>query len=221
MERPNRFIAVCLLDSEQIQAHVRNTGRCAELLVRGARVFLEKSANPNRKTAYSLIAVYKGDMLVNNMDSQAPNKIALEAFRNGKLALPPGAVDVASEKRCGDSRIDLMFVGRDREPVGFCEVKGVTLERDGTAYFPDAPTQRGVKHIKELEKAAQRGLFAEVLFVIQLKGCCRMKPNDRTHRAFGDAMREAERVMFAAYDCVVKEDSIALDREIAIELTEE
>ena len=100
-------------------------------------------------------------------------------------------------------------------------MKGVTLERDGTAYFPDAPTERGIKHIKELEMAAQRGLFAEVLFVIQLKGCCRMKPNDKTHRAFGDAMREAERVMFAAYDCVVDENSIVLDRKIPIELTEE
>ena len=187
LSRPNRFIALVEVGGETVVAHVKNTGRCKELLVPGVKVWLEESANPARKTLYDLIAVEKGSLLI-NMDAQAPNKVFAEWARSGVL---PGLTLLRPETTWGSSRFD--FYWESAAEKGFVEVKGVTLERDGGAYFPDAPTERGVKHLKELTAARQQGYQAAVCFVIQMKGVDFFSPNDETHPEFGDTLRMAAR----------------------------
>lgn len=211
LRRPNRFVAQ-VETAEGVQTvHVKNTGRCRELLVPGAAVYLEKSENPSRKTAYDLIAVEKGDLLV-NMDAQAPNRVFAE-WVSGKL--PEGAI-LRREYTYGDSRLDF----RVESPHGCCliEVKGVTLEEGGAARFPDAPTERGVKHIRELQRAAEAGLGAVLFFVVQMEGTRSVAPNDDTHPAFGEALREAAAhgVQVCAWDCAVTPDSLAIRREVPV-----
>ena len=189
LERPNRFIAHVELDGSVVKAHVKNTGRCRELLVPGAVVYVEdfEGRMGSRKLQYSLIAVEKQNILI-NMDSQAPNKVTAEALQNGHLKFPgmDELVELRGEYTYGDSRID--FYGKDCCGKEFLlEVKGVTLEENGVARFPDAPTQRGVKHVEELIRAHEAGFEAGILFVIQMKGARRMEPNWRTHEAFGEA----------------------------------
>ena len=222
-ERPNRFIAHCDIAGEQVVAHVKNTGKCRELLVPGTTVYLEHHDNPKRKTAYSLIAVKKGERLI-NMDSQVPNKVCIDALKSGKLVLP-GIENtltlIKGEHTYGNSRFDVYVEAGDTK--AFIEVKGVTLEMDGHVRFPDAPTERGIKHIKELMTAAKDGYKAYILFVIQMKDVLSFGPNDVTHKAFGDALREAAQqdVTLLAYDAHVSECSIELGDAVAIVLDEE
>lgn len=218
LSRPNRFIAKVLIDGKEETVHVKNTGRCKELLIPGVTVYLYVSDNPLRKTKYDLIAVEKkrdgkAPLLV-NMDSQVPNTVAHEWLRNCGL-FSENAV-FRREVTYGKSRFD--FYIEDGERKAFLEVKGVTLENDGVASFPDAPTERGVKHINELCGCVQNGYEGYVLFVIQMKEISVMTPNDITHKAFGDALRAAEKlgVKILAVDCVVTPDSITGDKPVEV-----
>lgn len=213
LERPNRFIARVETARGVETAHVKNTGRCRELLVPGAPVFLAAAENANRKTAWDLVAVQKGDMLV-NMDSQAANLAAGEALPR----LFPGISALRPETVYGDSRLD--FYARGSGWDLYVEVKGCTLEEDGTALFPDAPTERGIKHLQELERCVREGHRAALLIVIQMKGPLCFRPNRRTHPAFADALiRAHERgVQALAYDCLVTPDSLTLDQPVPVML---
>ena len=212
--RPNRFIAHIDIDGRETVCHVKNTGRCKELLTPGAQVFCEKSLNPNRKTAYDLIAVQKGDRLI-NMDSQAPNAAAKTWLLNGGL----GEIqDLKPESFHGDSRFDFSFT-KDGMPC-LLEVKGVTLETDGVCAFPDAPTTRGAKHLSSLTQAAKDGYGAYVLFVIQMENVQYLHPNDVTDPAFGQALREAAAagVKILAMDCLVTPDTMTINNPVEIRL---
>lgn len=218
LTRPNRFVAHVEIDGVAEVCHVKNTGRCKELLVQGATVFLEVASNPARKTKYDLIGVKKGDLMI-NMDSQAPNKAVGEWLAAGNLF--SDATLIKSEKTYGKSRFDF-YVETPQDKI-FLEVKGVTLEEDGVVRFPDAPTERGVKHIEELIACIEDGYKAYILFVIQMKGMKYFEPNDRTHPAFGDALRKASQagVKVLAYDCLVTEDELLIDAPVEIRLTSE
>lgn len=221
LSRPNRFVAQVCLDGTLHTVHVKNTGRCRELLVPGATVYLETSDNPVRKTKYDLIAVEKqrpgpaGPLLV-NMDAQAPNQVFREwaeqgRFRTDLTLLQP-------ERKWGASRFDFYFeAGRHK---GFVEVKGVTLEEDGCARFPDAPTERGVKHLKELIACQGEGYEAYVCFVIQMAGMRMFCPNDATHPAFGAALRQAAAagVKVLAQECRVTPDCLELAGPVSMVL---
>lgn len=215
LTRPNRFIANVEIDSKTETVHVKNTGRCRELLIPNATVFLEKSDNPLRKTQYDLVAVYKDNLLI-NMDSQIPNDVAFEWLKNGNLFSKNAKI--RREVTHNKSRFDFYIEDGDRKV--FLEVKGCTLEQDGIAMFPDAPTERGVKHIEELIGCLEEGFEAYILFVIQMKGVKVFKPNDNTHKAFGDALRKAYEsgVRILAYDSIVTPNSIRIDKEVPIEL---
>ncbi len=220
IERPNRFIAYAEIDGKMEKAHVKNTGRCKELLLPGASVYLEVADNPERKTKYDLIAVEKfregKEPLLINMDSQAPNNAAEEWLKKGNL-FSENAV-VKREVRYGKSRFD--FYIEDGERKAFLEVKGVTLEENGLALFPDAPTERGVKHIKELLSCMDEGYEAYILFVIQMKEMHAFSPNDKTHPDFGRALREAVDggVKVLAVDCKAGTDYMELDNYIEVKL---
>ena len=216
--RPNRFIAEVMIDGARETVHVKNTGRCRELLTEGCTVYLEESDNPGRKTKYDLVAVEKlrsglPPLLV-NMDSQIPNSAAEEWLRKGGLFSEQAVI--RREYTYGDSRFDFRI--DDCGKTSFLEVKGVTLEFDGIAYFPDAPTERGVKHIRELIRAKKEGYGAYLLFVVQMKEIRELRPNIVTHREFGEALAEAERagVELLAYDCIVTPDSIVIDKPVNI-----
>ncbi len=235
LERPNRFIAMVEIGGQMEACHVKNTGRCRELLLPGAKVWLEKSQNPNRNTAYDLVTVQKGEALI-NMDSQAPNKVVLEWLQENSLphksaevpvclgapgmrqaagGLFPGITYVKPECKYGSSRFDFYVEAGACRKI-FIEVKGVTLEEDGIARFPDAPTERGVKHLLELGRAVQEGYEGVVLFVIQMEGVRRFEPNDRTHPQFGEALRQVSEagVRILAYGCQVWEGGIVLGQAV-------
>ncbi len=214
LARPNRFIAQVELAGHIETVHVKNTGRCKELLLPGATVYLERSQNPERKTKYDLIAVEKGELLI-NMDAQAPNRVFGEWAAAGGI---PGLKLLRPETTWGSSRFDFYY--ETAQDKGFVEVKGVTLEIDGGAFFPDAPTERGVKHLHELIAARQQGYRAAVCFVIQMKGVEFFSPNDTTHPAFGQALREAAKagVEVWAYDCAVTPDSLVLADPVPVRL---
>lgn len=215
LKRPNRFIAHVEIDKRVEVCHVKNTGRCRELLVPGIPVFLEKSSNPNRKTQYDLIAVKKGNRLI-NMDSQIPNKVVEEWLLKGNL-FGEGAV-VKREVTYGNSRFDLYIETPDKKC--FMEIKGVTLEEDGVVRFPDAPTQRGVKHVKELCRCIEDGYQAYIMFVIQMEDVRYFEPNEATHPEFGEALREAQKagVHILAYACDVRKDLINLSKPVRVYL---
>lgn len=216
LSRPNRFAARVLLDGAEEVVHVKNTGRCRELLLPGARVYLALGDNPQRKTRYDLIAVEKGPLLV-NMDSQATNRVFGEwagagHFRAGLTLLRPETV-------WGNSRFD--FYWEDASGCrGFVEVKGVTLEEKGHARFPDAPTLRGVKHLEELARCRAEGCEAAVCFVLQMGGMKDFAPNDVTHPAFGDALRRAAAggVNVLAMECAVTPDSLIITHPVPVRL---
>lgn len=212
LERPNRFIAHVLLDGVSTVCHVKNTGRCRELLVPGARVILSRGTNPLRKTAYDLVSVYKGERLI-NMDSQAPNAIAAEYLPR----LFPDLTELKQEVRCGDSRFDFYGV-RDGRSF-YLEVKGVTLELDGRVYFPDAPTMRGAKHLRELAKLKLSGTDAHVLFIVQMQDVISLQANRETDPAFADALLAAKEagVGIHAVDCLVTPTSVLANEPIPIE----
>lgn len=215
LSRPNRFVARVEAEGEELVCHVKNTGRCRELLVPGATVWLEESPNPSRKTKFDLVAVEKGDRLI-NMDAQAPNKVfgewaAAGGFREGLTLLRP-------ETTYGSSRFD--FYWESSKSRGFVEVKGVTLEEDGIVRFPDAPTLRGVKHLDELVKARKAGYEAAVCFVIQMEDVRWFAPNDETHPEFGQALRRAAQagVGILAMDCAVTPQSLTIGKSVPIRL---
>ncbi len=214
LSRPNRFIAHIEIDGQDTVCHVKNTGRCRELLTAGANVWCEKSDNPERKTQYDLIAVQKGSRLI-NMDSQAPNKAAQEWLSGGGL----GEIEnLRAETTYGNSRFDFSFEKGGKRC--FLEVKGVTLENGGICAFPDAPTERGAKHLKELTALAKEGFGAYVLFVIQMTDVRYLHPNDGTDPAFGAALREAAKagVQILAMDCLITPDSMTLQNPVEVKL---
>ncbi len=234
LQRPNRFLAHCDLEGDTVIAHVKNTGRCRELLVPGVNVWLQdhRKEAKQRKTAFSLIAVEKqtesGAVLI-NMDSQAPNKIAEEALLNGSIKLPLNEgeeiLSIRREVTFGDSRFDLQI--KTNQKLWYVEVKGVTLEDTvqgfRTARFPDAPTERGAKHIHELISAKAEGHGAAVLFIIQLPDVDEFRPNWRTHADFGFALQQAKAagVEVLAYDCKVKVGEVTAAKEVAVNLSSE
>lgn len=212
--RPNRFIAHIEIDGKEEVCHVKNTGRCRELLPPGARVWCLDAASPARKTRYDLIAVQKGHRLI-NMDSQAPNIAAKQWLEAGGL----GPIEALKpESRHGDSRYDFSFIKDGK--LCFLEVKGVTLETDGVCAFPDAPTLRGVKHLRGLTQLAREGFGAYVLFVIQMTDVAYLHPNDATDPAFGAALREAANagVQILAMDCTVTPDTMVLKNPVEVKL---
>lgn len=218
LSRPNRFIAVVEIDGREERVHVKNTGRCKELLEPGNKVYLEKSGNPARKTAYDLIAVEKkipgGTRLV-NMDSMAPNRAAGEWLATGAL----GKIEnLRAEAIIGDSRFD--FAGEQDGRKVVIEVKGCTLEEGGIARFPDAPTERGVKHVRGLIELAKQGCRCIVLIIIQMKGAHLFRPNWATHSEFGFALREAAAagVEIMAVDCEVRPGFVKIDQVVHVEL---
>ena len=236
ISRPNRFIAHVETENRTVVCHVKNTGRCRELLIPGVTVILEfhpDAVLSGRKTEYDLIGVYKNGLLI-NMDSQAPNKAAWEwlvSLGGGQYTeknhYPLGSYvpfDIRREVTHGDSRFDLAFSLRNRDTKAvspaFMEVKGVTLEENGLALFPDAPTKRGIKHLKGLIRAHEEGYEAYVLFVIQMKGILGFTPNDITHPAFGETLRQAREagVHVLAYDCLVNPDTMTVDSPVKVML---
>ena len=254
IDRPNRFVAEVEIDAADaalcskeaecqrvkadrqtelgkprqiVRVHVKNTGRCRELLVPGATVWLEDFTDRmgTRKLAYSLIGVEKqteNGILKINMDSQAPNKVVREALENGKIK-PEGMgklTVIQPEKTFGSSRFDL-YIEDEEGRKGYIEVKGVTLEERGTACFPDAPTERGVKHIRELMEVRRSGMGAWIIFVVQMRNVWKMKPNDVTHKAFGDVLRRAaeEGIHVLAFSCEVTEERLEICEEIPVDLT--
>ena len=219
LARPNRFIAKVLVEGREETVHVKNTGRCKELLVPGATVYLERSDNPERKTLYDLVTVEKatpvGVRLV-NMDSQAPNKLFEEWAQGGHFV--PNLTLLRPETTWGSSRFDFYWEAGERK--GFVEVKGCTLEREGWTYFPDAPTLRGVKHLEELIRAKAEGYEAAVCFVIQMADVDGFSPNDATHPEFGAALRKAAQagVEILACACEVKVGEVYITSEVPIRL---
>ena len=212
--RPNRFIAEVLIDGEMKICHVKNTGRCRELLTDGARVILSCADNSARKTEYDLVAVYKGDQLI-NIDSQAPNAVFGEWLRDGGIE---GATLIKPECFYKNSRFDFYVEVGERRI--FIEVKGVTLEADGVVRFPDAPTERGTKHLRELADAVENGYEAWVCFIIQMASCKYFTPNDQTDKRFADTLRGAAGagVWVRAMNCFVAENELKVIGDIPVEL---
>ena len=212
MSRPNRFVAYAEIDGRIEKCHVKNTGRCGELLTEGCTVYLERAANPERKTRFDLVAVQKGQRLI-NMDSYAPNLAAGEflpkLFPNG---------NIRAEFTCGDSRFDF-YIEENNQKI-LLEVKGVTLENDGVVMFPDAPTERGIKHLNGLMKCAEEGYKAYIMFVIQMKDVRYFTPNYETHPEFGETLKKASEhgVDILAYDCIVTPESMEINRKLEVRL---
>ncbi len=215
--RPNRFIAYVTISGQREKVHVKNTGRCKELLLPGAEVYLEKSTNSHRSTAYDLVAVKKGERMI-NMDSQAPNKAVGEWLKKGELF--ENIRQIKPEMCFGNSRIDFYIENGDDKIL--MEVKGVTLERDGVVLFPDAPSERAVKHVKELTAAVKAGYQAYIMLVVQMEKVAYFMPNKETQPAFADALLEARKagVKIVAYDCHVEADRMELQKEIPVKLSE-
>ena len=214
LKRPNRFIAHIEIAGKEEICHVKNTGRCKELLPQGAKVWCQQFNDPKRKTQFDLITVEKGHRLI-NMDSQAPNKAAMEWLQAGGL----GKIEnLRPESRWGDSRFDFYFE-KDGQPC-YLEVKGVTLENDGVCAFPDAPTQRGAKHLRELTALAEQGFGAYVLFVIQMEDVKYLHPNDATDPAFGQALRQAHAagVQVLAMCCHISCDTMDISHPVPVQL---
>lgn len=219
LERPNRFVAFVTIEGKTHRVHVKNTGRCRELLLPGSRVFLSKSDNPNRKTVYDLIAVIKeepfgkkeADPILVNIDSQAPNTAFGEYVRAGYFL--PEVKNVRGEFTYGNSRLDFYVETQEREIL--CEIKGVTLEENGVALFPDAPTERGIKHLMELIRGVKEGYDAYAVFVIQMKGVHAFSPHDGMHPEFGEAAREAKNngVKLLALECDVTPERLFLPKD--------
>jgi sugar fermentation stimulation protein A len=219
VSRPNRFIAVCRIDGREEVCHVKNTGRCRELLTQGCRVYLTKSDNPSRKTAYDLVATDKGGILI-NMDSQAPNKAVFEWLSQTE---PFGSdMEIHPERKYGNSRIDFYLKSKKTDRQIFLEVKGCTLEKDGVVMFPDAPTERGVKHVRELSNCVspEKGVEAVVFILVQMENVKYFTPNYETHPEFGEALKEAQKkgVTLLCYDSRVTPDSITVGKPVEIRL---
>ena len=213
ISRPNRFIAHIEIDGKVEIAHVKNTGRCAELFVPDAHIFVEECDNTNRKTKYDIIGVKKGNKII-NIDSQVPNKVFGEYVADGKFL--DNVIYVKPETTYKNSRFDF-YIETENEKI-FVEVKGVTLEENGIARFPDAPTERGVKHINELVDAVKNGYNAYIVFVIQMKEISHFEPNRNMHKEFADALLYAHKngVNILALDCIVGADSLCIDKNVDV-----
>lgn len=211
VSRPNRFIAKVEIDGCEETVHVKNTGRCREILVPGAEVVLEDSGNPSRKTRYDLIAAYKGGNLI-NIDSQSPNRAFGEFIESSGIFGDDPII--RPEHTHGDSRFDFYIESGDRRI--FVEVKGVTREFDGICMFPDAPTERGLKHIRGLQRCVEEGYEAYIALIVQMKGMREFVPDYGIHPEFGEEMEKAESmgVGVLVYDCLVTEDSITVDSPV-------
>ncbi len=216
-KRHNRFIAEVSINEKTERVHVKNTGRCKELLISGVEVLLEHVNRPNRKTNYSLIAVNKNGNWI-NIDSQAPNQVVYEGIQSRKIADFGEVTYLKRETTFQSSRFDFYY--ENEKEKGFIEVKGVTLEKDGVAMFPDAPTTRGTKHVRELIDATQEGYAATVLFVVQMKGCSVFRPNVEMDPAFTEALIEAKEkgVRIFVYDCIVSEDTLTIDQPVPLKI---
>ena len=213
ISRPNRFIAYCEVEGKKETCHVKNTGRCKELLIPGVKVLLEKSDNEKRKTPFDLVSVYKGERLI-NMDSMAPNKVFGEFVSEGKFI--EKVHKIKPEYTYGNSRIDFYIETENKKILA--EVKGVTLEIENAVYFPDAPTERGVKHIEELMKAKEDGFEVYIIFVTQMKGVKFFSPNRNTHPEFAEKLIEAKNkgVNIKCYECEVKVGEVNITSEIPV-----
>lgn len=220
IKRPNRFIAHCIVNGKEEIVHVKNTGKCKELLIEGCTVYLQEHDNPNRKTKYSLISVVKGNRLI-NMDSQIPNKVAYEALINKKIVLPgldEEIITIKPEKTYKSSRFDIYIETKSKK--AFVEIKGVTLEEDGVVLFPDAKTDRGVKHVCELIEASRDGYLSYILFIVQMDNVKYFTPNIKMHPEFGEVLKKANLsgVHIISYNCNVSETSISIKEEIKVML---
>lgn len=213
IERPNRFIAYCEINGKTEVCHVKNTGRCKELLIPGVTVYVQEANSPTRKTKYDLISVVKGDRLI-NIDSQAPNKVFYEWAISGKFL--PDITLIKPESVFQNSRFDFYIETENKK--AFVEVKGVTLEEKGVVMFPDAPTERGVKHIEELIQAKKQGYEAFIVFIVQMESVNYFTPNIKTHKTFADKLKEANKygVKVICYDCKVSENSLSVNDRINI-----
>lgn len=216
VRRPNRFQGYVVIDGQEELVHVPNTGRCREILIPGCKVLIRSEDGKNRKTRFSLIAGYKGDKLI-NIDSQVPNKIVEEALYNKKIKGLEEYTEISREKTFGNSRFDFKLTNNEGSEY-YLEVKGVTLEEDGHSMFPDAPTERGRKHLLELIEVKNSGRDAGVIFLIQMDNIITFSPHDKMDRAFADALRFAEvnGVDIFAYQCNVGEDFIELTTPVKI-----
>lgn len=215
LERPNRFIAKVLIEGQLETVHVKNTGRCKEILIKGTKIFLQKSNNPNRKTKYSLISAYKDKLLI-NIDSQVPNDVVYEAILRHKIPELQHLHVVKREQKYKNSRFDMYFEGENRK--GFVEVKGVTLEKEGLAMFPDAPTERGTKHVKELIDAMKEGYEGYVFLLIQMAGINKFVPNVMTDPKFSAALKQAKDagIHILCYNCYVTDDAIEIGHQAEV-----
>lgn len=213
INRPNRFIANVDIDGITETVHVKNTGRCGEILIKGASVLLEESLNLKRKTRYSLVAAYKGNTLI-NIDSQAPNHVVYEAILQNKIEAFKNIISLKKEVTFGKSRFDLYF--EKESAKGFIEVKGVTLEKDGVAMFPDAPTVRGTRHILEMTDAVNNNYKGYILFLVQLKGVKYFTPNKEMDPEFAAALKKAKNkgVEILVYDSIVRKDRIEIGEPV-------
>jgi sugar fermentation stimulation protein A len=217
LERPNRFIAKVIINGNEETVHVKNTGRCREILKPGTEVILEEYDNENRKTKCSLIAAYKGNMLI-NIDSQIPNAVVSDAIRNYEIEEFRDVVSLKREVSFKSSRFDIYCEGNNRKI--FIEVKGVTLEKDGTAMFPDAPTQRGLKHVMELKEAVRMGYEGFIIFLVQMEGVNCFTPNYEMDIDFSKGLKKAQKggVKILAFNSIVNEDEIELGERINVRL---
>lgn len=217
IKRVNRFIAHVSINHQLEVVHVKNTGRCKELFIEGRKIYLQKSNNPNRKTKYSLISIYKGDELI-NIDSQVPNQVIYESIEQGLIADFDGLKLLKREKTYGNSRFDLYYETETRK--GFIEVKGVTLEVDGLARFPDAPTTRGTKHVRELIEGQNDGYTNYIVLLIQMENVHLFTPNQDTDPDFASALKDAIQsgVTVKCYSSIITKNSIVLHKEIALQI---
>lgn len=217
INRPNRFNAKVLFENEEIIVHVPNTGRCREILKEGTKVYLREELNPTRKTKFDLIAAVKDNILI-NIDSQIPNKVVNEALINKKIKGLEKYVNIEKEKTFGKSRFDFKLSTEDNSEMYYLEIKGVTLEKDGKSKFPDAPTERGAKHLLELIEAKKEGYGAGVLFLIQIENVFSFEPNIETDPEFTSALKLAKEnnVDIMAYNCKVEKESIEIKNIVEI-----
>ncbi|NLY77275.1 MAG: DNA/RNA nuclease SfsA [Tissierellia bacterium] len=215
INRLNRFIAHVLIDGKVEEVHVKNTGRCKEILTEGTKVYLQKSDNPNRKTKYSLISAYKGPVLI-NIDSQIPNEIVYKSINSNRIPELRNVDLLKKEVKYNNSRFDLYY--EKKELKGFIEVKGVTLEIDGVSMFPDAPTERGTKHVLEMIEAKEKGYDNYIFFLIQMPDIQYFKPNEKMDPKFSSALIRAKEagVNILAYNCKVTEDEIMLKDKVKL-----
>lgn len=217
IQRPNRFNAKVLFGNEEIIVHVPNTGRCKEILKEGTKVYLREELNPTRKTKFDLIAAFKEDILI-NIDSQIPNKVVNEALTNKKVKGLEKYVKIDKEKTFGKSRFDFRLATEDDSEIYYLEIKGVTLEKNGRSKFPDAPTERGTKHLLELIEAKKEGYGAGVLFLIQIENVFSFEPNTERDPEFAKALKLAKEnnVDIMAYNCIVEKESIEINNIVDI-----